>query len=98
MRSVDENFYKSSAWLSTRSAYISKVNGLCERCLNKGLIVPGKIVHHKIHLTRENYLDPEVSLNFDNLELLCQRCHNEEHFGAKEPKRYRFSDDGSMLF
>lgn len=98
MRSVDENFYKSSAWKSTRLAYINNVNGLCERCLAKGLIVSGKIVHHKIHLTRENFLEPEVSLNFDNLELLCHACHNEEHFGKKNNSRYRFDDEGNMIF
>jgi 5-methylcytosine-specific restriction endonuclease McrA len=43
------------------------------------LIVPGDEVHHKIRLTPENLADPQISLNWDNLELLCKQCHMEEH-------------------
>lgn len=98
MRSIDERFYKTAMWEHTRLAYIQKVNGLCERCKAKGLIVPGKIVHHKIHLTKENYEMPEVSLNFENLELLCQQCHNEEHFKKKTETRYKFNEKGEIVF
>ena len=38
-----------------------------------------KIVHHKIALTPENINDPNITLNWENLELLCQDCHNKEH-------------------
>ena len=69
-----EAFYKSKAWHRTRSAYKNKVFGLCERCHGVG-----KIVHHKIHLTPENINDPAIALSFDNLEYLCQDCHNREH-------------------
>ena len=40
---------------------------------------PGEIVHHKTHLTPENIDDPTVTLNEDNLELLCRDCHGVEH-------------------
>lgn len=96
MRSIDNKFYKSAVWEKCRKAYIQKVGGLCERCLKKGLIVPGKIVHHKEHLTEENYKNPEVSLNFENLELLCQECHNKEHFEISYKSRYSFNEDGSI--
>lgn len=90
MRSIERSFYKSRAWQQCREGYLLKVNGRCERCLKKGLHVPAKIVHHKIWLTEENYQDPSVSLNFDNLEALCQRCHNEEHFESE--KRWTIVD------
>jgi len=67
-------FYKSKAWRQCRDAYFISQHGLCERCG-----VAGKIVHHKDYLSPENINDPEVSLNWDNLELLCQDCHNHEH-------------------
>lgn len=73
-------FYKSKEWKECREAYIRSVNGLCERCLAKGKVVPGYIVHHKVHLTPENIHDPEVSLNWDNLEYVCKKCHDKEHF------------------
>lgn len=43
-------FYNSTTWKKCREGYIKSVNGLCERCLDKGMIVPGKIVHHKVYL------------------------------------------------
>ena len=77
-------FYRSKEWRKCREAYIQSVNGLCERCLAKGKLVPGYIVHHKIHLTPENINNPEITLNWDNLEYLCHDCHNKEH-GVGKP-------------
>ena len=95
MQKWAESFYKSMAWKECRKAYMKSVGGLCERCLNKGLYVPGEIVHHKIHLTPENISDPDVSCSFDNLELLCRNCHGEEH--GRIEKRYRFDEDGRCV-
>jgi 5-methylcytosine-specific restriction endonuclease McrA len=94
-RSIDRSFYKSKAWKITRESYLASKGGLCERCLAKGEIVPADIVHHKIWLSEENYLDPSISLNWKNLECLCQKCHNNEHFGGKNAqKRWDFDKDG----
>ena len=91
MRSINRSFYNSDAWHNCKNTYLKKVNGLCERCLANGLIVPAKIVHHKIYLSEENYGDPKVMLGFENLEALCLECHNKEHFGNKhQKKRWRF--------
>ena len=72
-------FYGSPQWEKARAAYIStriaKDGGMCERC-HENL---GYIVHHKIYLTPENVVDPEVALNFDNFEYLCHQCHDDEH-------------------
>lgn len=72
-------FYKTTAWQQCRDAYASSVGGLCEKCYAKGKIVPGEIVHHKIHLTPETAHDPNIALNWDNLVLLCRDCHGNEH-------------------
>ena len=77
------NFYKSGAWMKTAKAYRRSVGNLCERCLANGLIVPGDEVHHKIRLTPENLSDYSISLNWDNLELLCKDCHLKEHRGTR---------------
>ena len=87
MREFAERFYKSKRWKDCRAAYSKRAGGLCERCLAHGLFVPGKIVHHKIQLSPANINDPTVSLNFDNLELLCRDCHGEEHRGLE--RRWR---------
>ena len=94
MKPFAEAFYKSNAWQKTRRAYIKKAFGLCERCHK-----PGKIVHHKIHLTAENINDAGVSLNFENLEYLCQDCHNREHRSNSEGVREGliFTADGQLI-
>lgn len=76
-------FYTSWPWIKCARAYKIDRGGLCERCLAKGLIVPGVEVHHKIHLTQDNLDDPSIALNWDNLELLCKNCHLEEHRGTR---------------
>ena len=98
MRSINRKFYDDKEWEKCRAAYFIHVGGLCERCKAKGIITPGDIVHHKIHLNEDNVHDPAVAYNFDNLELLCQRCHNEEHFGkAKAKKRYQIDAEGNLV-
>ena len=87
-------FYSTTAWKQIREAYKKKAGGLCERCYEKGIIKAGEIVHHKIHLTDENINDPNISLSFDNLELLCRDCHGEEHTGEKKP--YKLDDLGRV--
>ena len=67
-------------------------NHLCERCLKEGRITPADIVHHKKHLTPENYRDPAISLNFDNLEALCFEHHNKEHFKKEQRRRWKYID------
>ncbi|RKO62388.1 HNH endonuclease signature motif containing protein [Caldibacillus debilis] len=87
-------FYNSEAWRQCRDAYFVFRHGLCERCGR-----PGKIVHHKIYLTPENINDPDVSLNWDYLELLCQDCHNREHSEKKSPTRndVMFDEFGNLI-
>ena len=49
-----ESFYKSKEWKTCRAAYAKSKGNLCELCLKRGYIVPGVIVHHKVHLTPEH--------------------------------------------
>ena len=51
-------------------------NYICERCGEAACIV-----HHKKHINPRNINDPEITLNWNNLEALCQSCHNKEHLG-----------------
>lgn len=87
------NFYKTALWRNARKLYIQSVGGLCERCYAKGIIRHGDTVHHKIHLTAENINNPEVTLNPDNMELLCRDCHAEEH---KSVKRFKVDEMGRI--
>ena len=78
-----KGFYNSKAWQQCRDAYAASVGGLCEECLKDGIISAGDIVHHKIHITPDNINDPAVSLNWDNLELVCRSCHMKLHGNRK---------------
>lgn len=88
-------FYHSAAWRKCRSEYIARVGGLCERCLEKGIVRPGRIVHHKEYISIQNITDPNVLLNPENLEYLCQNCHNAEHIGNN--RRYFIDDNGRVV-
>ena len=75
-------FYSSKAWQDCRNEYAKRRHYLCENCLRKGIYRPGEIVHHVIELDPINIENPEVALNFDNLELLCRECHSAIHDNA----------------
>lgn len=90
-------FYGSRTWKRCRSEYKKSVGGLCERCKAKGLIEPGYIVHHKQYVNARNITDPNILLNFDNLELLCMSCHNAEHGRNKVTKRYIIDEAGRVF-
>ena len=83
MKDYAKSFYKSRAWQHCRDAYAKSQAGLCERCLKEGKIVPGEIVHHKVYISPENINNPEITLNWNNLELVCRECHEREHKGLK---------------
>lgn len=91
-------FYHSKRWKQTREAYIAKQHGLCEQCLTRGLITPGRIVHHRQKLTVETVNDINIALNHDNLELLCQSCHNRDEYNEHglHSTRYVWLEDGTL--
>lgn len=82
MKDYAKAFYKSKAWKKAQASYKSQVGGLCERCRANGLIIPGVIVHHKIHITPDNINDLSITLDFSNFELLCRDCHAQIHAGT----------------
>ena len=94
MKPFAESFYKSIQWQNTRNAYAKSVGGLCEVCKAKGIYTAGEIVHHKIHLTPQNISNPDVSLAWDNLQLLCRECHAEAH--TQSERRYSVDDLGRV--
>ncbi|MBQ5566089.1 MAG: HNH endonuclease [Clostridia bacterium] len=95
MKDYAKQFYKSKKWQKCRQSFIESRKGidggLCQHCHSNY----GYIVHHKVHITPQNINNPDVTLNFDNLEFVCHECHNKEHFGEK--MRVKFSPDGRIL-
>ena len=93
MSAWNSSFYKSKAWVETRKAYLISKHYICERCEDLA-----KVVHHKIYITPENANDPYITLCHDNLEALCQRCHNAEHHGKPKATKYAFDDHGNIIY
>lgn len=84
-------FYKSKSWRECRDAFFFYRQGVCERCGE-----PGEIVHHKTYITPANINEPVVTLNWDNLELLCKDCHNREHGSQVTGEDYYFDENGDL--
>lgn len=99
MREFAKGFYKSKAWQRCRAGYIAfrrgVDGGMCEICRD----VPGYIVHHKQHITSHNVNDPDVTLNWSNLQYVCKHCHDVEHGYCEQsqPSRVQFDADGNPL-
>ena len=87
------DFYNSKAWYRTRTAYARSRKYLCEICLAKGIYKAADIVHHKIHLTPNNINNPEITLNPDNLMLVCRECHAKLH---ENRRRYIVDENGHV--
>ena len=77
-----KDFYSSQSWIKTRQAFLNSKMHICERCENRNGM--GNIVHHKTYITEDNINNPDITLNWDNLECLCQTCHNKEHHREEE--------------
>lgn len=93
-REFAKPFYNSKKWEKCRTAYKQSVFELCERCGN-----PGDEVHHKTYLTPENINDPEITLAWENLELLCESCHSKEHMSKYDVTRgdVMFDSEGDLV-
>ena len=94
-----EKFYTSWAWRKCRKAFATSKGNLCERCMQRGIIEAGSKdrpleVHHKVPLTAENIKNPDIALGWNNLELLCKTCHDQER--ERTQKRWRVMPDGSV--
>lgn len=102
-RDFAKGLYSSKRWQDCRNGYAKSRGWLCENCLRSGLYVPGEIVHHKIELTPQNINNPDIALSWDNLELLCRRCHAERHPTTAQKKnkdgriRYKVGMNGEIF-
>lgn len=68
-------FYNTAEWNELRERKRRAEHYECERCRAKGRYRPGRTVHHKKYLRQF----PELAMDYDNLECLCEECHYGEH-------------------
>lgn len=71
--------YTSQAWITLRFNLIIERGPKCQRC-GRIMIDTSKIVgHHITALTPVNINDVNITLNPNNVELICFDCHSKEH-------------------
>ncbi|WP_227397336.1 HNH endonuclease [Jeotgalibacillus aurantiacus] len=89
-----KRFYNSRAWRKCRAAYIKSVFGICEKCGK-----PGYIVDHIIEINIDNINDPDITLNHNNLQYLCLKCHNKKTFKKQYAVEdgYGFDENGDLI-
>lgn len=87
-----KKFYTSKAWRDTQKAFMQSKHYVCERCGK-----PAVIVHHKTYITPANINNPEITLNWNNLEALCQTCHQREHMQKPVTEAGLIFDDNGNL-
>lgn len=93
-RQVLKKFYNSRQWQRARLLKIQTAYGICERCGKAGWEV-----HHIEPLTLINMHDPNISINQDNLELLCTSCHSAINEWGHKPTRkdIKFDKEGNVI-
>ena len=96
MKGWAKSFYLSDSWRDCRESFLKYRSYLCERCSTPDNPVIACIVHHKTYLTPDNINNPNISLSWENLEALCQDCHNKEHHKRTSP-RYKFTESGELV-
>lgn len=94
MQKWAEHFYKSTSWKKTRYSYLVSKNFICERCGARATMV-----HHRTYLTEQLINNPELTVGYENLEALCETCHDVEH-KTDSPLRegFSFDKDGMLQF
>lgn len=76
-------FYSGKKWLEVRDYVRHRDENTCRSCGNP--VTERYIVDHIIEVTVDNVHDWDIAYNPDNLQLLCQTCHNAKTF-SKETK------------
>lgn len=103
-RKFAKSFYDSKEWYKTRSAFAKSKLYLCEVCHKPVVIgrksIDGRLqghVHHKIWLNENNINDVSITLGWDNLQLLCEGCHNNIHNRSSVSRKVVFDELGRVV-
>jgi hypothetical protein len=84
-----KRFYASQDWQKFRAYIIAERGPVCQKC---GKIISNPInchIHHIKELTPENASNVTISLNPENVLVVCRDCHDKEHrrFGYQQLER-----------
>ena len=94
-----KHFYNSKEWIKLANYIRKKYCYICQECNKPN----SSEVHHIKHVTDLNVTDPAVTLNENNLTLLCRECHNKIHDRFKpkasptKQRRVYFDSEGNVI-
>lgn len=91
-RKLQDGFYHTPAWRRLRNAFI-KAYPLCAACEERGILKEGKVVDH----TKPRRLYPALELDWNNLQTLCDSCHNSKS-GKEGSKVYQKREERKAMF
>jgi 5-methylcytosine-specific restriction endonuclease McrA len=81
-------FYQSKRWKLTAQRIRQRDDYICQKC--KCLVKHKQhAVHHIVELTIMNYKNEDIAFNENNLILLCNSCHRQEHSNSIDPIEIR---------
>ena len=87
---IIKKFYASKEWRQLRDILIVERKMTCQKCGKHFIDTSQLIGHHIIELNEDNVYNADISLNKDNIEVICYDCHNKEHrrFGYNQHNVY----------
>lgn len=96
-----DSFYSTDEWKDFRKNIITERGNKCTECGKDILIDKQLHVHHIKELTQENVNDYMISMNPDNVRIVCHECHNKIHerfgYGYGNRKR-KFDRDVYIIY
>lgn len=79
-RTWQKRFYSSKQWRNLREQIMIDRRMISD---HSGQLINGKaVLDHKIEITPDNYMDENITLNPENLQLLTFEEHNRKTFGS----------------
>ncbi len=88
-----KSFYTGKKWRSCRESFMISKGYICEECEEVATIC-----HHKTYINESNITDPNITLNWDNLQSVCQECHNRIHGNRQITRQGLYFDEEGNLF
>lgn len=83
-----KHIYSSARWRNLRNQFI-KHNPLCAHCKVDDIITPGDMVDHIVEIE-----DGGEIWDVDNLQTLCNSCHNKKTGNEVKKRRRRKNNNG----
>lgn len=83
MKNYQRAVYQNPMWQICRDAVIKRDRDICYFCGR--LILKKRTIHHLVEINEENFNDPNIAFNLDNLVECHKGCHDAYHDRFSKP-------------